>query len=125
MEVKSLPTPPDRPAIQSYGPDGVRIANMLYRGPILVLASGVIDWPVTSPALEERDFAMVFEHRTEFDVLLIGSGAKGADLPHAVAGRLRARGVPCELMDTGAACRTYNLLIAERRRAAAALLPPR
>ena len=124
MKVRSLPSPPGRSAIQSYGPEGFRIADALYREAIVVLPSGIERWPAAYASLDEDDFASVMAHRTEFDVLLVGCGAAGVELPHALGLRLRAMHLPCELMDTGAACRTYNLLIAEGRRVAAVLLPP-
>jgi uncharacterized protein len=125
MEIKSLPTPPSRPAIQSYGPDGFRVANAFYPEAIMVFASGVSEWSAPHRPLCQEDFSPAFERSEEFDVLLIGCGASGVELPHALMLDLRTQGLRCEVMDTGAACRTYNLLIAEGRRAAAALLPPR
>jgi uncharacterized protein len=68
-------------------------------------------------------FAKAIERRGDFDLLLIGYGDRQDDVPQDLASRLRAEGVPSELMGTGAACRTYNLLAAEGRRVAAALLP--
>jgi uncharacterized protein len=124
MEVRSVPSPPGRSAIQSYGPEGFRIADALYPGAIIVLPSGIERWPTAHAPLNENDFAPMLARRTEFDVLLVGFGAASVELPHVLGLRLRAMGLPCELMDTGAACRTYNLLIAEGRRVAAALLPP-
>lgn len=124
MEVRSLPPLPGRLAIQGYGPEGFRIADALYREAIVIFPSGVERWPTAHAPLNEDDFAPVAAHRAEFDVLLVGCGATGVELPHALGLRLRAIGIPCELMDTGAACRTYNLLIVEGRRVAVALLPP-
>jgi len=53
---------------------------------------------------------------------LIGCGARIARVPEALRAQLRKRGIVVEPMDTGAACRTYNLLIAEGRRVAGAFV---
>ena len=55
------------------------------------------------------------------DLLLIGSGARTCFLPQALLGRVLARGIGCEVMTTPAACRSYNVLVAEGRSVAAAL----
>ena len=124
MEVKTIPVPSGRPAIQSYGPDGFRISGTLHKGPILVLSDGVVEWHTSLP-LGLNGFAQAIEHRDDFDLLLIGCGNRPDGMEQGLAIGLRAKGLPCEAMGTGAACRTYNLLAAEGRRVAAALLPPR
>jgi uncharacterized protein len=122
MEVKTIPTPPGRPAIQSYGPNGFRISGALYKSPVFVFGDGVVAWHVAMP-IGVYDFATAIERRGDFDLLLVGCGER-SDLPLGLATSLRAQGLPCEVMGTGAACRTYNLLTAEGRRVAAALLLP-
>jgi uncharacterized protein len=56
------------------------------------------------------------------ELLLIGTGARMAQIDRTLRQALRADGVVIEVMDTGAACRTYNVLMAEGRRVAAALI---
>ena len=124
MEVKTIPVPSGRPAIQSYGPDGFRVSGALHKGPILVFSDGVIDWHASLP-LSVDAFAQAIERRNDFDLLLIGCGDGRDGMELGLATSLRAQGLPCEAMGTGAACRTYNLLAAEGRRVAAALIPPR
>jgi uncharacterized protein len=125
MEVKTIPVPSGRPAIQSYGPDGFRISGVLHQGPILVFSDGVVDWRVAT-SLSVDAFAQALERRGDFDLLLIGCGEARDGMEQRLAASLRGQGLPCEAMGTGAACRTYNLLAAEGRRVAAALLlPPR
>ena len=58
------------------------------------------------------------------ELLLLGLGRRMVPVPAAVRAALKADGIAIEAMDTGAACRTYNVLLAEERRVAAALLPP-
>jgi uncharacterized protein len=123
-EVKTIPTPRGRPTIQSYGPDGFRISGALHAGAVLVFADGVAPWPVTPP-LTLDSFEPAIARRADFDLLLVGCADPALDVPSDLRARLKAEGVVCEAMVTGAACRTYNLLQAEGRRVAAALLPPR
>lgn len=124
MEVKTIPVPAARPAIQSYGPDGFRVSGALHTGPILIFFNGVVDWHAALP-LGLDAFAQAIERRGDFDLLLIGCGDARDGMEQGLATSLRAQGLPCEAMGTGAACRTYNLLAAEGRRVAAALIPPR
>ena len=72
--------------------------------------------------LSGGSLAVVGQAEPTVEVLLLGCGAKAALVPRALRGALRADGVVIEAMDTGAACRTFNLLMAEGRRAAAALI---
>jgi uncharacterized protein len=124
MEVKTVPAPAGRPTIQSYGSDGFRISGAIYPNPIFVFPDDVVDWQVATP-IGADSFATAVERRADFDLLLVGCGERGDSLPPGLAAALRDQGLHCELMATGAACRTYNLLVAEGRRVAAALLPPR
>jgi uncharacterized protein len=122
MEVRTIPTPAGRPTIQSYGSDGFRVSGTLYNSPVYVFPGGVVEWRPEAPIGPEA-FAIAIERRGEFDLLLIGCGARGDSLSVELPVSLRQRGLAAELMATGAACRTYNLLSAEGRRVAAALLP--
>jgi len=124
MEVKTIPTPAGRPTIQSYGPEGFRISGMFYARPVFVFAGGVVAWHAATPIGVDA-FAAALERRGDFDLLLIGCGEGRDGCPPELALGLREQGLHCEIMGTGAACRTYNLLTAEGRRVAAALLPPR
>ncbi|WP_315855102.1 Mth938-like domain-containing protein [Chenggangzhangella methanolivorans] len=80
-------------------------------------------WPYARPAeLDEAAFARVFAEADEIDTLLIGMGADIAGLKPALREAFRAAGIVAEPMATGAAARTWNILVGERRRVAAALL---
>ena len=66
--------------------------------------------------------APVLEAEPAVEILLIGTGSAMAPIPPALRALLRSRGIGCDGMDTGAACRTYNVLLAEGRRVAAVLI---
>jgi uncharacterized protein len=89
---------------------------------VLILPDRTLDWPVDSmAALGEASFEAVAE-RTDVELLILGTGARMAPVPSAIRLALKRAGIVVEPMDTGAACRTYNVLVAEERRVAAALL---
>lgn len=112
----------DRQIIQSYSAGGFKISGQAYQGPVIVFPDRTVPWTASSAAeLKPGDFDML--DRKDLDVVLIGCGAQGARLDREVVNALKSRGVLPEAMDTGAACRTYNVLMADGRRIAAALLP--
>ncbi len=108
--------------IQSYGADGFKISGEPYDSPIAVFPDRVVVW---TPGDLDRasDFAPVLEGAGELDVVLFGGGAQAVFMKPLLRDELRAAGLIIETMDTGAACRTYNLLMTEGRRVAALLLP--
>ncbi|HYE50303.1 MAG TPA: Mth938-like domain-containing protein [Azospirillaceae bacterium] len=114
--------PADRQVIDTYGPGLFRVANTVYTHPVIVFPDRVAAWAVTDfPNLKLEDFAEVAAASVE--ILLIGSGAKMQLMHSSLKRALRDAGIRADVMDTGAACRTYNVLLAEERRVAAALLP--
>jgi len=114
----------DRQVIESYGPGGFRVSGVAHDGAILVLPQATRPWSVASIAdATAANLAPVVEAAIE--ILLLGCGKRMALVPQTLRQELRARGIVVDAMDTGAACRTYNVLLAEDRRVAAALLPPR
>ena len=114
---------PGRAPIDAYGDGGFRFADMSHRGSILCLPSGVHGWKPANPAaLAEVDFNRVVEEAAEIDILLVGTGPELKPLPAALRARLREAGVSAEPMSTGTAVRTYNVLLAEDRLVAAALV---
>jgi uncharacterized protein len=113
---------PELQVIERYGANGFRISGVVHRGPVLVFPDRTLPWePV---ALTVESLAPVVEHG-EVGLLLLGLGRRMAPVPRALREALRAHGIAVEVMDTGAACRTYNVLLGEDRRVGAALLPPR
>ena len=114
---------PGRHAIDAYGNGGFRFAGMSHRGSILVLPSGISKWDVAdATALDEPAFAPVLAEAGEIEILLIGTGRNIVPLPEPLLWRLRDPGMRLDVMQTGAAARTFNILLAENRRVAAALV---
>jgi uncharacterized protein len=112
---------PGRAEIEAYGNGGFRFAGMSHRGSILALPGGIHAWR-HGDELSPEDFAMVFAERAEIDVLLLGTGAEMRRPPRPVRDAFTAHGVGLDFMRTGAAVRTYNILLAEERKVAAALI---
>jgi uncharacterized protein len=118
-----VPFYPGRAPIDAYGGGGFRFAGMSHRGSILCTPAGIAAWePSRLEEVTLQTFARVLAERSAIEFLLLGSGD---DLRHAsveVRTALAEAGVGLETMDTGAACRTYNVLLAEGRKVAAALI---
>ena len=113
---------PGRSTIDAYGNGGFRFAGMSHRGSILALPSGVYSWPADAAALRSEDFAAILAERAEIDLLLLGMGAAMARPPRPVREAIAATGMMLDYMATGHAVSTYNLLLAEKRKVAAALV---
>ena len=114
---------PGRAPIDAYGNGGFRFAGMSHRGSILCLPSGIHGWYVSIFAeLNRETLACVFAESNEIDVLLVGAGNGPGRLPPPLAIQLREVGISADAMMTGAAVRTFNVVLAEERRVAAALL---
>jgi uncharacterized protein len=114
---------PGRAPIEAYGNDGFRFADMSHRGSILCLPSGIYGWePADRAALTENDFERLFAEASAIEVLLVGTGPSIQPLPKSLKARFRELKISSDPMSTGAAVRTYNVLLAENRAVAAALL---
>jgi uncharacterized protein len=114
---------PGRAAIDAYGNGGFRFAGMSHKGSLLLLPSGVYGWEVTSVAqLTILHFAAVLAERDQIEALLLGTGASQVFPPIELRRALQEAGLGPDVMDTGAAARTYNVLLAEKRAVAAALI---
>ncbi|VAV99685.1 FIG020313: hypothetical protein [hydrothermal vent metagenome] len=103
--------------IDGYGPGFFRIGREALQGALVVTATGVKSWGGFDDAKTLLDLA------GKVDVLLIGTGPEIAHIPAKLRGRLEAVGIGVEMMNSPAACRTYNVLLSEGRRVATALLP--
>jgi uncharacterized protein len=120
--------PAARQVIERYGPSGFRVSGVIWRGPVLVFPDETLPWTVVAeaaaaagPSLE--NLMPVVAHGG-VQILLLGLGSRMSAVATDLRASLREHGIALEAMDTGAACRTYNVLAAEDRRVAAALLPP-
>ena len=110
-----------RPFIESYGPGGFRIGGARWAGSVLILADRVVAWDSGDPAtLDAETLAAAFAGEAT-ELLILGLGAGNATVPPATCAAFRQAGLAIEAMDTGAACRTYNLLAGEGRAVGAAL----
>ena len=114
---------PGRYPIDAYGGGGFRFADMSHRGSILALPSGVRAWDVTDPAgITPESLAPLLAEAGEANLLLLGTGAEIVFVPDSLRRHLKQAGIGLDVMQTGAAARTYNILMAENRKVAAALI---
>lgn len=114
---------PGRHQLDAFGAGGFRFAGMGHVGSILAMPAGIGIWPVSRFAeITPESFQRVLDEADSIDFLLIGTGADIAFIPAAWRELLKQRGVTVEGMATGAAARTYNVLVGEDRRVAAALI---
>ena len=120
MEITPL-VPGGRQLIQSYGGGGFTVAGSRHVGSIVILPERTLPWTVataTDLSLASLDVVTA----TGVDLVLIGTGAVGTMVPPTLRAALKAAGVAAESMTTASACRTFNVLLAEDRRVAAALM---
>jgi len=114
---------PGRAPIDAYGNGGFRFADMSHRGSLLCLPSGIYGWVAKDvDSLAEEDFARLLDEAGEIQILLVGTGPTLKPLPQGLRQRLQETGMAVEIMSTGAAARTFNVLLAEERAVAAALI---
>jgi uncharacterized protein len=108
--------------VRAYSPGTVRIGERLFERSCLLRADRVVaDWrPQTLSQLTLEDLEPIFELQPE--IVVLGSGPKQRFPDGALMGAVLSRGIGLEVMDTGAACRTYNILVTEDRPVVAALL---
>lgn len=112
-----------QPLIDAYGDLGFRLAGQRFEGSILLTPRGLYPWSVGSA--NEADvgtLAPLIECAGEFDFLIVGTGTSFARFPRPAVTHLANLRIIPDFMDTGAACRTYNVLRSEDRRVAAALI---
>lgn len=122
MELKEAHFPGTVP-IEAYGNGGFRFAGMSHTGSIIALPSGIYAWePTDAEALVPDMFGKLFRESEPPQLMLLGTGTQLVRPATAVRLAFRERTIGLEPMDTGAAARTYNVLLAEGRRVAAALI---
>ncbi len=114
---------PGRHPIDAYGAGGFRFGGMSHRGSILALPSGIRSWAIATPAdLTADAFAPVLAEADTIDLLFVGMGVDVAALPRPIRDLLGQAGIGVEVASTSTAARTFNVLVAEDRRVAAALI---
>ena len=114
---------PGRAPIDAYGNGGFRFADMSHRGSLLALPSGIQAWQAVSAGdIDPASLAAVVAESAAIDILLIGTGDDLVPLDAATRQYLADAGISADLMATGAAVRTFNVLLSEDRAVAAALI---
>jgi uncharacterized protein len=114
---------PGRAPVDAYGNGGFRFADMSHRGSILCLPSGIYGWPLQEGMpIDAASLEKVFADAADIEVLLVGTGATLKPIGKELRAQLREAGISADPMSTGAAVRTYNILLAEQRAVAAALI---
>ncbi len=109
--------------IESYGENRFRVGGETYQSSILVFPDETTAWPVASIGeLSIESLLPVTGHPTKPDILIMGCGSRFTPPQQDIVSALREHGISLEWMDTGAACRTFNVLLAEGRSVAAALI---
>ena len=114
---------PGRAPIDTYGNGGFRFADMSHRGSIMCAPSGIHGWDIAGPEdFSVENFERILSQADAIEVLLVGTGHDLVLLPRPVRDALREKGIVADPMNTGAAVRTYNILLEENRAVAAALI---
>ncbi|WBQ13861.1 Mth938-like domain-containing protein [Hyphomonadaceae bacterium BL14] len=114
------------PAIDAYGDGGFRIGGVRKDGATLIFDGAARAWrdaPGNATALTPEHFSDLLNAQARPDMVVLGAGERLTHPPAAVRKAFRDAGIGLEVMDTGSACRAYNLLAGEARRVYAALLP--
>ena len=123
---KTLPTPDPAQVqlIRSYGPGRFLIGDRDWHQPVLVSPASTTAWKVArADELALANIEPLLAVMPPVELLVVGCGARAVFMAPAVRAALKGAGMVLEVADTGSACRTYNVLVAEGRRAAAALIP--
>lgn len=114
---------PGRAPIEAYGNGGFRFADMSHKGSILCLPSGIYGWEPSDPlSLTVTDFDRLFAEAADVEVFLVGMGPDLRPLPKTLREALKQAGIASDPMSTGAAVRTYNVLLADNRAVGAAFI---
>ena len=120
MDITPL-LPKGRKNITGYGGGGFKINQEFVAGSLLVFPDEVLAWNVSPEAPFSIDHFTPALGRS-VELLLIGTGATLRPIGAEIRAALKAAGIAADVMDTGAACRTYNVLLSEERRVAAAVI---
>lgn len=103
--------------IDGYGPGFFRIGGQVHQGPVLTGPTGTTPWGGYSDAVTPLALS------DQIDVLFIGTGKELTHIPATLRTQFEDAGIGVEIMNSPAACRTYNVLLSEGRRVALALIP--
>jgi uncharacterized protein len=121
MDITPL-LPKGRKSITGYGGGGFKINQEFVAGSLLVVPDAVMPWNVTDITTATlEDFSALLAHEG-IELLLVGTGERMTLLPTEIRAAFKAKNISTDVMDTGAACRTYNVLLSEERKVAAAVI---
>ncbi|MGL5139257.1 MAG: Mth938-like domain-containing protein [Beijerinckiaceae bacterium] len=114
---------PGRFAIESFGNGGFRFGGMSHRGSLFILPSGMRAFEPPEPFRHSDElYAAFIAEAAGIDVLLVGAGHLPLPFPEPLRWRFRDAAISADVMTTASAASTYNLLLSENRRVAAALV---
>jgi len=114
---------PGRAGIDAYGNGGFRFADMSHKGSIMCLPSGIYGWNIASPQdVAPAAFETLIAEAKKIEVLLIGTGVDLKPISPQLRAVFKEHNIQADSMSTGAAVRTFNILLAEDRAVAAAFV---
>ena len=114
----------DKQYIQSYSDTGFKVSDIIYNSPILVFPGSTEEWILYKEnEFSKKSFNTLLELTNKPEILLLGCGRGAKMVPEEIRDLMGNQGIVVEPMGTGAACRTFNVLVLEERNVAAALLP--
>ncbi len=112
-----------RNLISGYGEGGFRIGGQVHKGDILITPTKIYPWQVKSvKSIKKQSLKSIYESSFQPEFLLFGLGKEVVDGVILARKLEKSLGTPCEVMSTGAAVRTYNVLVLEGRQIAGALM---
>ncbi len=120
MEAPHLPR---QALIDAHGAGGFRFAGLSHRGSLLCLPDGIWAWSVAVPAdITANSLTLVFDRSQNLDFFIVGTGLEPWAMPPPLRARFRDAHISVDVMTTGAAVRTYNVMLMENRRVGTALI---
>jgi len=119
----AAPHLPRQAPIDAHGAGGFRFAGMSHRGSLLCLPDGIWAWPVaTSADVTVETLSLVLARAEALDFFILGTGTQSWIVPDAIRARFRDAHTSLDVMTTGPAVRTYNVMLMENRRVGAGLI---
>lgn len=114
---------PRQVLIDAHGAGGFRFAGLSHRGSLLCLPDGIWAWTVAAPAdMTAESLALVLDRAESLDFFIVGTGVEPSVMPTPLRERFRDAHISVDVMTTGPAVRTYNVMLMENRRVGAALI---
>jgi len=109
--------------IRAYGGGEIKVNQEVYRAPLIVSVSLIVPGPAIGSAAELAEAHAAPVLALEPEIVLLGTGARQSFPAANFGAQFLVKGIGLEVMDTGAACRTFNVLVAEHRQVVALLFP--